>query len=111
MAVLATQRIDNDGLAPSYSSAAGGGDKVACGQGAFIHVKNGDSTATDVTLVTPEVVDGTLAVQDRTVTVPGSGGERFIAVPDLYRGADSMASLTYSKVTSLTLASLRAPVA
>jgi hypothetical protein len=110
MATLAIQRIDNDGLDPQYVAADVAGDKVVPGQGSYVHVKNGDATDTDVTLVTPGTVDG-LAVSDRVVTVP-AGGERKIAVPDLYTDpADGLAALTYEKVTSLTIGSFRGPVA
>lgn len=109
MATLAVQRIDNDGLTPAYVAAEVGGDKVVPGEGSYVHVKNGDGTSTDVTLVTPGTVDG-LAVADRTVTV-AAGAEAKIAVPDLYTNpVDGLASLTYSKVTSLTIGSFRAPV-
>lgn len=110
MATLAIQSIDNDGLAPVYVAAAGGGDKVIPGAGAYVHVKNGDSTSTNVILATPGTVDGTLQVDDRTVAVP-AGTERKIAVPNLYKSpVDGLASITYSKVTSLTIGSFRAPV-
>lgn len=111
MATLAIQTIDNDGLIPAYVSAAGGGDKVVCGAGAFVHYKNGSGGSITVTLETPQTVDGNLAVGDRAVAI-GAGAEAFIAVPNLYKDpTDGLAHLTYSGVTSLTVASLRAPVA
>lgn len=109
MATLSTQSIDQDGHAPTYAAAAVGGDKVVPGAGSFIHVKNGDSTPTDVILVTPGTVSS-LPVGDQTVTVP-NGAERMIAVADIYRNpSDGLASITYSKVASLTIGSFRAPV-
>lgn len=109
MATLAIQTIDQDGLTPAYVSAAGGGDKVVPGAGSFIHVKNGGGSPITVTLVTPGTVSG-LAVDDQTVTVTNAQ-ERMIAVPDLYKSpSDGLASITYSGVTTVTIASFRAPV-
>lgn len=110
MATLAIQTIDNDGLTPAYVSAAGGGDKVVCGQGCYVHVKNGSGGSITVTVVTPETVDGDLAVGDRNVSV-AAGAEAKIAVGSRYRNpSDGLAALTYSGVTSLTIGSFRAPV-
>lgn len=106
MATLAVQVIDRDGLTPSYSSAAGGGDKVVPGEGCFIHVKNGGGSPVTVTIVTPDTVEGDLDIEDRAVAV-ANGAEAMISVGDLYAGSDGLASLTYSGVTSVTIASLR----
>lgn len=110
MATLSIQSIDQDGLTPSYSTASSGGDKVVPGAGSFIHVKNGGGSPITLTLVTPGTVSS-LAVADQTVTV-ANGAESMIAVGDLYRDpSDGLASITYSATpTSVTLASLRAPV-
>lgn len=109
MAALTIQSIDQDGLTPSYTAAAGGGDTVVTGAGAFLHVKNGGGGSITVTLVTPGTVSG-LAVDDQTVTVTNAQ-ERMIAVPDLYKSpSDGLASITYSGVTTVTIASFRAPV-
>jgi hypothetical protein len=109
MATLAVQSVSSSGLTPAYVAAAGGGDKVVPGAGSYIHVKNGDATATVVTLVTPGTVES-LAVADRTVSV-AAGAEALIAVGNVYKNpTDGLASITYSKVTSLTIGSFRAPV-
>lgn len=112
MATLQIYAIDLDGLDPATGmvSAAGGGDKVICGSGAYIEVHNGDATSTDVTLVTPEIADGDLDLEDRLVPVP-AGATRKIAVTNRYKDpTDGLAHITYSKVTSLTIGSFRAPV-
>lgn len=110
MATLAIQPITNVGLVPTYTAAAGGGDKAATGPGLFLHVKNGAASAITVTLETPQTVDG-LAVADREITV-GATAEVMIALPHLYRHpADGLASIAYSAVTSVTVAAVRAPVA
>lgn len=107
MATRATESIGTAGLEATYHVAEVGGDKVAPGDGTFLHVVNGDAADKTVTLVTPQTVD-TLAVADRAVVVT-AGESRFIAVPGMYRDpADGLASLTWSAITSVTFAVLRA---
>ena len=109
MATLTTQNIDTDGLVPTYAAASGGGDKMLPGEHDFLHVKNGGGSSITVTLVTPSTVDSTLAVGDRAITVT-NGTDQMIRVPsDLYRDpADGLASITYSGVTTVTVAAIRA---
>lgn len=107
MATLATQVIPDTGLEVAYVAAAAGGDKCATGPGCFLHVVNDGGGALTVTLVTPQVLRGDLAVGDRTVSVT-AGESRMIAVPAFYASpADNLASITYSGVTSVTVAALR----
>jgi len=111
VATLAIQNIDQDGLEAVYSAAtASTGDKVVPGAGSFVHVVNGSGSDITVTLVTPGKVSG-LDVDDQEVTVT-AGESRFIAVGNLYRDpADGLATVICSAVTTVTIASLRAPVA
>lgn len=108
MATLTTQNIDTDGLTPTYAAAAGGGDKMLPGDHDFLHVKNGGGSPITVTLVTPSTVD-TLAVDNRAVAV-ANGAEAMIKVTsELYRDpTDGLASITYSGVTTVTVAAIRA---
>src|SRR3546814_19969082 len=108
MATLAVQSISSSGLTPAFVTAAGGGDKVVPGAGSFIHVKNGDSTATVVTLVTPGTVES-LAVADRTVSV-AAGAAAPTAVGNVYKHpTDRPAALTYPNVNNFTLGCLPPP--
>ncbi len=108
MALLATQQIDRDGLNATYVAAAAGGDTAAPDDRAFLHVKNGGASPVTVTLVTPGTVSG-LAISDTTVSV-AAGGAQFIPLyPSLYRDPSSgLVSITYSGVTSVTVAVIRA---
>ncbi|MFC5996949.1 hypothetical protein ACFQE5_22315 [Pseudonocardia hispaniensis] len=112
MATLAIQSIVNTGVNPALVAASAGGDKVAPGAGVFLEVANGGAAPITVTLVTPQTVDGDLAVADRAVSVP-NGESRLIAVPaSLYRNpSDGLASITYSDTTSVTVGAFRASVA
>lgn len=106
MATLTTQVVSDTGLEATYDTAAAGGDQCATGTGVLLHVKNADASSHTVTLASPQVHRGDLAVDNRDVIVP-AGEDRFIAVPDFYRGSDGLCSITYDAVTSVTVAVLR----
>lgn len=107
MADLTTQVITRAGLAPTYAAAAGGGDKFIPDDDVFVHVKNGSGAPITVTFVTPGNVEGE-PIADRTVSIPATTGERMIGpFPKQYFADNADAgkcSITYSGVTSLTIA-------
>lgn len=107
MATVQSERIQIEGTEATYNSASGGGDKVAGGDDVVLHVKNGDASDHDVTIVTPGEVAGQ-AIGDVTVTVP-AGEERFIGplTPSIFEGSDGLVSLTWSATTSMTFAAVR----
>lgn len=106
MATLSTQTITRAGLNPAYATCAGGGDKFKPGDRVFAHIKNGHSSSQTATFVTPGAVDGQ-AIADLAVAVPNAG-ERIIGplTASLFRNPDDsgLAAITYSGVTSLTIA-------
>lgn len=108
MATLTNQAVARSGLAPSYAAAAGGGDKFRPNENVLLHVKNGSGGAITVTVVTPGSVGGQ-GIADLAVSVP-AGGERMIGpFPERLfanAGDSGLASITYSAVTSLTIACL-----
>jgi hypothetical protein len=107
MALLARQ--DASALAGALItpvSAAGGGDTMVGAQGVHLYVNNGGGAPITVTLVTPEVVEGSLAVTDRTVSVT-NGTWKLIPVPSRYNDSTTgLASITYSAVTTVTVAAI-----
>lgn len=106
MATLATQTIGAAGRSPTYTAAAGGGDKAAPGKGRFLHVKNASVAPITVTIATPGTSPSGLAIADRAVVVAASG-EQMIPLLDEYRASDGLAVITYSGVTTLTVAALQ----
>lgn len=109
MATLSVQAIGSAGLDPTYAAASGGGDKLKPGRTTFLHVINGGGSSITVTLVAPGNYYGTVANPDPTYTV-GASGEMMIPVPasPFANSADSgLASVTYSGVTSVTVAAIR----
>jgi hypothetical protein len=114
MATLTTQVMPRAGLAPTYVSAAGGGDKCVTGAGVFLAVRNADTTNKTVTLDYDTTVDGQ-AVTSRAVVcgsaVAGIAGVTQIPIHDGYKHAsDGLAHIAYSAVTSVTVAVIRAPI-
>lgn len=107
MANLSVETIIRNGLNPTFNAAAGGGDEFANTGKEFIHLKNGDGSPMTVTIVTQITVDAQ-AVGDRAVVV-GAGEERIIGpFPSAeYNDSGGLVQLTYSAVTSLTVAVLK----
>lgn len=108
MATLTQHVIDNDGVVSTLVAAAGGGDKAVPGEGAYLEVANGSGGSITVTIATPEVRDGVLAVEDRAVAVAAAARVKIALPAELYEQADGLAWITYSGVTSLTVGSFRA---
>jgi len=107
MATLTAETISRSGLEPTHNAADAGGDEFANTGDEFIHVTNGSGGAITVTIETGGTVDG-LAIADRTVSVP-AGEERLIGPfpKSTYDDGDGLVQLTYSAVTSLTVAVLK----
>lgn len=106
MATLTVNASANTGidLTSVAVSAAGGGDQFAnSGQEQFF-IKNGDASPHTVTFATPLTVDGQ-AVADRTVTVP-AGHSMLIGPfrPAYYNDTNGNVQVSYSAVTSVTVA-------
>lgn len=100
MAALTVQVPSSTGLAAVYGLTQTG-DQVPAGTGVVLHARNTTGAAHTVTLVTPQLIDGDLAVADRVVSIPATTGQRFIAVPDLYRDpATGLCLLTYDVVAT-----------
>ena len=107
MAELTVENITRDGLNPTFNAANAGGDSFANTGDEIIHVKNGSGGAIDVTIVTQATVDSQ-AVADRVVNVP-AGEERVIGPfpKATYNDSGDLVQLTYSGVTSLTVAVMK----
>lgn len=111
MALLTRQDASGyDGAEITPVTATVGGDTMVGGQGVFLYVNNGSGSPINVTLATPETVEGSLAVGDRTVSVT-NGKFRCIPVPSRYNDATTgLASITYSSATTVTVAAVKGSV-
>jgi len=109
MATLTVQTAVLAGVTPSYAACAGGGDDFLNTGREMVHIKNGSGGALVVTFVTPKTYQG-VALADPTVSV-GAGSEEMIGPfpPGIFNGAAALLSMTYSGVTSLTIAVIKLP--
>lgn len=110
MATLTLQDVSTAGTAPTYSAAAGGGDSVPYDPNGFVHAKNGSGSAITVTVAVP----GTTFGQNNPDVAKSiaAGGDALIKMArGMVNSSTGLIDLTYSGVTSLTLAALRAPAA
>jgi hypothetical protein len=111
MALLSTQTITRTGLAPTYSAAAGGGDKVTPGNDTFIHVKNGGGSS--ITVTVDSVVPSNYGDDVNLVVSVPNAGERMIGPLPAERfasPADGLVNVTYSGVTTVTIAAIKTGV-
>jgi hypothetical protein len=111
MALLAAQSVVTGGLEATYSAAAGGGDTVVPDERTFLHYKNASGGDITITLT----CEGTCSFGSSTpthdrVVVCTAGEERYIPTGPAARFADAttgLVSITYSGVTTLTVAAVR----
>ena len=110
MATLSTQDINYTGLAPSYAACTGGGDNFTPDGDTFIPVKTGSGGALPVTIAVKATSVGGQAIGNVVVSVPAAGERMIGPFPANFFGDPTNAGLgaiTYSGVTSLTIAVLR----
>jgi hypothetical protein len=100
MATVATQTVTSSGLEATANAADVAGDRVT--PGSILRVVNGSGASIDLTMVTPQLIDGDLTVQDRVVSVP-TGEARYVRASSVYRDpSDGLVGLEWSDVTSVT---------
>lgn len=105
-----TQVAPRAGLLPAHTAPTVDGDIVDVGSGYFLSVINGGGAPINVTVQTPRVIDGDLAVADRVVAVPVGTTPKLIPLNSVeYRqlsGSTDVgrAYVDYSAITSVTRA-------
>lgn len=105
MAALTTQQISPAGLTSTTLTAAnGGGDTFTPDDRTFLHVNNGSGGSINVTLAAVQTASDHNSVIPANVVAVGAGVRMLIGpLPaSIYTGA-----ITYSGVTSLTVAAQR----
>jgi hypothetical protein len=107
MATLTYVQPTITGTNPAFAAAAGGGDKVAPNDRGYLHVKNGGGSPINVTIDVPGNTQFAQAQPDVVVAVP-NGGERIIGPFPAVLGqvSDGLVAITYSAVTSVTVAAI-----
>lgn len=107
MATLTTQVVKRTGVVPTYAAAAGGGDRFTPDANTFLHVKNGSAGSITVTVAATKVPTPDMTIASVAVAI-AAGAEKMIGpLPaDVFAATDGsgLADITYSGVTSLTVA-------
>lgn len=112
MALLTTNSMANGaGLLATYVAAAGGGDTVAVlpGKKQFLHVKNGSGGSITVTVTaqrTSITIGQEVYTRANVAQAIAAGTERYIPLTPEYVDASGLFNVTYSGVTSLTVAAV-----
>lgn len=108
MATIPVTQSTTGGVAPpTFAAAAGGGDQFSNNGKTYYEVKNGGGAPVTVTFARQKSCDqGT--VHSTTVSVPATTGDRICGPFDtgLYNDANGMVQVTYSAVTSVTVAAV-----
>ncbi len=112
MAELTVQQITEAGGAATYVAANGAGDTADNNGNLFLHIKNGGGSEITVTITAQTTsVDsgayGELTKANASIAIAGSG-EAFIGgfAPAAFNDGDSEIAITYTAVTSVTIAAL-----
>ncbi|WP_337187596.1 hypothetical protein [Phenylobacterium sp.] len=112
-AALTPQIMSMNGIAPTYNAANSGGDTFLNDGRTYVHIKNGSGGSLTVTFASvasyTDNALGTITLSNLAVAVP-AGAERIVGFFPLARFNDvnGRVSMTYSGVTSLTVAVVRA---
>lgn len=108
MAVLATVKPTINGVLLAAVAAAAGGDQIVKPNGnVILYVKNGGASAINVT-VDAAALQGGLSFVDPVIAV-AAGAERLIGPldPRFFNDATGLVSITYSAVTTVTVAAVQ----
>lgn len=108
MATVPVAAITRDGVAVTYATASGGGDKVKPGEDVFLLVKNGSGSSLTVTITGVGQTGYGVANPNKTFTV-GAGADKAIPLLREYGNPDDggLAAIGWSSATSVTFAALR----
>jgi hypothetical protein len=106
MATLTFVQPTIAGTNPAFAAAAGGGDKVPPNDRGYLHVKNGSGGSITVTVVVPGNGKYGQANPDVAVAVPAAAERLIGPLPADLAGTDGLVDITYSGVTSLTVAAI-----
>lgn len=109
MATLTAQVAVRAGVTMTTASAAGGGDQFANTGREILYYKNASGGSITLTLA-PAGVPGGLSLATYTVAI-AAGAEKLIGPFDtsLFNNSSGFVTMTYSGVTSLTVAVIQVP--
>lgn len=116
MALLAPIILAQAGVSPSYTAATAGGDAFPnnLDERTFFIVKNGGGSTITVS-INPQITSakvsglGTLPVSPVSVSVAASGEKWIGPFPSSFTDSAGNVNVTYSAVTSVTVAAVKVP--
>jgi len=107
VATLSTQSVSRAGITPSYAAAAGGGDACEVGDDIFLHFKNTNAAARNVTLAIPSSASTypNVVYTNVVVNIPATTGDKMIGpISALFKDVTTgLCTITYDAVTNLTV--------
>lgn len=107
MATLTPSAVLAAGTLEAPAAASGGGDKCPPLANSWVEVTNGGGSSITVTVPSYAAVRGQAAA-DRTVTIAAGATKKIPLYADLNTNpSDGLAAITYSGVTSVTVAAYR----
>lgn len=107
MAAIAHQQIQITGTEVTFQAAAGGGDTVQPGDNVFLRVRNADASDKTVTIVVPGTQHGQNNPDVAVVVTAAEQRDIGPLTRDLADPSDGLIHVTYSAVTSVTVAACR----
>lgn len=111
MALLTLQTMTAAGLAPTTVSAAAGGDTVALASAtddrSFLQVTNGSGSPITVTLADPGTTPAGNTTTAPANSVAAGATKDFPLNPALVNPSTGLISISYSAVTTVTVAAIR----
>lgn len=108
MAVLTVQDTAVTGLATSFPAASGGGDSFPNDGMTYLHVKNGGGAAITVTIDSQAQCSFGFDHNQEVTVDPGAEGKRIGPFkPIRWNDTNGRVNVTYSGVTSVTVAAIR----
>ena len=108
---LTIQDVSRTGLQATYGSANTDGSYVPNNGDVVLHLKNTSGGAITVTAKVQAKIGGLSAAADQTVQVPATSGDIMFGPfpPNLFNDQYGRVLITFSGVSSLTVAALRLP--
>lgn len=108
MATLTVTQLTLDGVDPGYVAADAGGDEFPVDTRTIFTIRNGDASPITVTIASQLAAVPGLAPDDAEVTVPATDEREVVFQPAKpFADANSLVQVTYSAVTSVTVAARR----
>jgi len=106
MALLSIQQISPAGVVPATVSAAGGGDTFVNNGKTFLKIVNGSGSP--ITVTVNSLVNCNQGFDHNVAVAVGAGETQYIGPfsVDRFNSAAGIASVTYSGVSSLTVAAI-----